>query len=132
MQTTRTPVAAGSSVPAWPALSAPSARRTRFTTSKLVGPAGLSTTRTPPVIRVSWSRERERARARILRDRARPRARDSRLRVLVAPGIRGERLALGAGLLEEPLDPIAALHRRVVHEPEVRRVAELEISDRKS
>ena len=42
-QTTSRPVAAGSSVPAWPALAAPSARRIRSTTAWLVGPAGLST-----------------------------------------------------------------------------------------
>ena len=48
--TARTPVAAGSSVPAWPARDARSSRRTRCTTSKLVGPAGLSTTRTPEVV----------------------------------------------------------------------------------
>ena len=46
--TTSTPVAIGSSVPACPTSRVPSARRTAPTTSWLVGPRGLSTTRTPP------------------------------------------------------------------------------------
>src|ERR1700722_6119873 len=48
MAATRTPVAIGSSVPAWPIARTPSARRSRRTTSWLVGPRGLSMTRTPP------------------------------------------------------------------------------------
>src|SRR4051812_38530726 len=51
-RTSRTPVANGSSVPAWPTLTAlrpPRSRRMRATTSCDVTPAGLSTTRTPDV-----------------------------------------------------------------------------------
>src|SRR5690349_14990946 len=46
-QTTRTPVASGSSVPAWPTRFSESARRTRATTSKEVSSRGLSTTMIP-------------------------------------------------------------------------------------
>ena len=42
--TTSTPVAIGSSVPAWPTLRVPKMRLQRPTTSWLVMPAGLSTT----------------------------------------------------------------------------------------
>ncbi len=45
--TTSTPVAIGSSVPAWPTLRVPNRRRHRPTTSWLVIPAGLSTTTRP-------------------------------------------------------------------------------------
>src|SRR4051812_27644907 len=47
MPTTSTPVAAGSRVPACPTARVPRRRRSRATTSWLVGPAGLSTTRMP-------------------------------------------------------------------------------------
>src|SRR5260370_33291841 len=43
----RTPVASGSSVPAWPTRWAPVSRRRRLTTAKEVSPAALSTLRTP-------------------------------------------------------------------------------------
>src|SRR5512132_57920 len=43
----RTPVASGSSVPPWPALAAPVARRTLLTTAADVRPAGLSITSQP-------------------------------------------------------------------------------------
>src|SRR5438309_10504935 len=42
-----TPVASGSSVPAWPTRCAPVNRRRRLTTENDVSPAGLSTLRTP-------------------------------------------------------------------------------------
>src|SRR2546421_11696791 len=42
-----TPVANGSSVPAWPTRCAPVSRRRRLTTEKDVSPAGLSKLRTP-------------------------------------------------------------------------------------
>src|SRR3954452_16742310 len=45
--TSRTPVASGSSVPAWPTRRSPSWRRHTATTSWLVMPAGLSTTHRP-------------------------------------------------------------------------------------
>jgi hypothetical protein len=45
--TASSPVAAGSSVPAWPAFCASSARRTVLTTSVEVRPAGLSITIQP-------------------------------------------------------------------------------------
>src|SRR3954471_3444977 len=45
--TSRTPVASGSSVPAWPPRRSPSWRRHTATTSWLVMPAGLSTTQRP-------------------------------------------------------------------------------------
>src|SRR5690606_1822988 len=45
--TTSTPLASGSSVPAWPTCRVPRRRRTRATMSKLVGPEGLSRMRTP-------------------------------------------------------------------------------------
>src|SRR5260370_25654779 len=47
MQMGSTPVAVGSSVPVWPARFDLNSPRTRRTTSKLVGPLGLSTTTTP-------------------------------------------------------------------------------------
>src|SRR5450631_2221761 len=47
MPSTRTPVAIGSSVPAWPTLRVPHRRRHRATTSWLVHPAGLSTMSSP-------------------------------------------------------------------------------------
>src|SRR5450631_2995931 len=47
MPSTRTPVAIGSSVPAWPTLRVPHRRRQRATTSWLVHPAGLSTMSSP-------------------------------------------------------------------------------------
>src|SRR5687768_13684588 len=47
MPRTRTPVARGSRVPAWPTLRVPQSRRARPTTSWLVQPAGLSTTSRP-------------------------------------------------------------------------------------
>src|SRR5450631_1273527 len=47
MPRTRTPVAIGSRVPAWPTLRVPHSRRQRATTSWLVQPAGLSTMRSP-------------------------------------------------------------------------------------
>src|SRR5680860_1471946 len=53
MATTTTPVAMGSSVPAWPTLRTPVALRTRATTSWLVMPDALSTMRKPSVIRQS-------------------------------------------------------------------------------
>src|SRR5690348_5578721 len=46
-QHTTTPVARGSSVPAWPVLTPPAARRTRRTTCIELQPSGLSTTSTP-------------------------------------------------------------------------------------
>src|SRR5712692_9882432 len=42
-----TPVASGSSVPAWPTRRAPVSRRSRRTTANDVSPAALSTLRTP-------------------------------------------------------------------------------------
>ena len=45
--TAKTPVAAGSSVPAWPAFCAPKAHFTLFTTVVDPTPAGLSTTSQP-------------------------------------------------------------------------------------
>src|SRR5574342_1378109 len=56
--TASTPVASGSRVPAWPAEATPSRRRTRCTTWKLVGPAGLSMTRTPSAMEASGARRR--------------------------------------------------------------------------
>jgi len=47
MPRTSTPVAMGSSVPAWPTRRVPARRRIRATTSWDVHPAGLSTTRSP-------------------------------------------------------------------------------------
>src|SRR6186997_2330043 len=47
MPTTRTPVAMGSSVPAWPTFRVPASRRIRPTTSWLVQPCGLSTITSP-------------------------------------------------------------------------------------
>ena len=47
-QTTRTPEASGSSVPAWPTFARPTSRTTRSTTAREVIPRGLSTTRMPP------------------------------------------------------------------------------------
>src|SRR4051812_12351359 len=47
MQMARTPVAVGSSVPVWPQRLVLNRPFTRRTTSKLVGPLGLSTTTTP-------------------------------------------------------------------------------------
>src|SRR6478609_3974745 len=47
MPRTRTPVAIGSRVPAWPTLRVAHRRRARPTTSWLVQPDGLSTTRRP-------------------------------------------------------------------------------------
>src|SRR5689334_24312867 len=47
MPRTRTPVAIGSSVPAWPTLRVAHSRRPRPTTSWLVQPDGLSTTSRP-------------------------------------------------------------------------------------
>src|SRR5256884_7367746 len=44
---TRTPVAIGSSVPAWPTFFVPASRRTRATTSCEVMPPGLSTMTRP-------------------------------------------------------------------------------------
>src|SRR5207248_7727197 len=44
---TSSPVAIGSSVPAWPTFIVPRARRTRFTASWEVMPDGLSTNATP-------------------------------------------------------------------------------------
>src|SRR5438046_8310047 len=44
---TRTPVAIGSSVPAWPTFFVPASRRTRATTSCEVMPPGLSTITRP-------------------------------------------------------------------------------------
>src|SRR5262252_4170158 len=45
--TGRMPLASGSRVPAWPALAAPVARRTRLTTCIEVSPTGLSMTSQP-------------------------------------------------------------------------------------
>ena len=47
--TSRTPVASGSRVPAWPTFFCPNSRRQRATTSWLVIPAGLSTTARPSI-----------------------------------------------------------------------------------
>src|SRR5664279_1729037 len=47
MPSTRTPVAIGSSVPAWPTVRVPHSRRQRATTAWLVHPDGLSTIRSP-------------------------------------------------------------------------------------
>src|SRR5262245_30106160 len=48
--TTRTPVARGSSVPAWPALCRRISRCTRLTTSRDVSPAGLSILSRPNMV----------------------------------------------------------------------------------
>ena len=56
--TTSTPVAIGSSVPAWPTLRVPSSRRTRPTTWCEVQPAGLSQMTRPDVSRPARRRHR--------------------------------------------------------------------------
>src|SRR5512137_387098 len=52
-QTTSTPVASGSRVPAWPTRRSPLQRRTMETTAKEVLPAGLRTLRIPSTLTLS-------------------------------------------------------------------------------
>src|SRR4051812_8302010 len=58
MPITRTPVAIGSKVPAWPTLRVSASLRQRATTSCDVQPDGLSTTRTPSGAAISLGAER--------------------------------------------------------------------------
>src|SRR4051812_39661240 len=109
MPSTSTPVAIGSSVPAWPTLRVPASRRIRETTSCEVIPAGLSTTTSPgSAIHASVGESLVLHRPRLA------------VRVLVA-GVRratggSHRLVLGARLGEHLVEVARGLGQRVGHE----------------
>src|SRR5215469_12959917 len=95
--TTSTPVAMGSSVPAWPTRRVPARRRIRATTSCEVSPAGLSTM-TSPLAGVT-----------------------GRLGALAGGG---QRRVRGPGLRHQLLHVLCALGQGVAHEGQRRGVPE--------
>src|SRR5216684_3454725 len=102
IRTGRTPVAPGSSVPAWPTRRTRSRRRTSATTSNDVAPAPLSTTSTPerPTLTLISPIPRPRA----LRERHRARVIDELFRL-------DELLWHGARRQREPREPPVVAHR---------------------
>src|SRR5579864_4706489 len=95
-----TPLAAGSRVPPWPALTAPRLRRTAATAALDVIPSGLSRTSQP------WT--------------GRPRA----LRAIVPAVVVGCEIALDLGPVEQLVDAACMVERGVERESEARRKAQ--------
>ena len=124
---TSTPVAIGSSVPAWPTLRVPASRRTRATTSCEVNPAGLSTTTRPDALGVVTRRRLVVVEVVELVVLVRLAVRVGLAGVRRARRPRGHRGVGLAGLGEQVLDVPGGLRQRVEDELQRRRVPHAEL-----